>query len=73
MELQGRAGLVPTEASLLGVLTAVSSPCPHRAVPVCVWVLTSSKEHILGVRTRPSDCIYLQLLFKVASISLYSF
>ena len=35
---QGWAGLVPPEASLLGVWTPVCPPCPRRAVPLCVSV-----------------------------------
>lgn len=35
------AGLAPPESSLLGSLVAVSSPCPHLVVPVCVSVSQS--------------------------------
>ena len=56
----GVGGAGPPEASLLGVQTAVSSPCPHRVLPLCVCVLTSSSykdPSRRGLGPHPSDPI----------------
>ena len=50
--IQGSAGQLP-EASLLGVHTAISPPCPHAGIRVCV-LRSSTYEDAGPAGTRPT-------------------
>ena len=69
------AGLVPPEASLLGLQMATFPLCPHMASPLCVHipgVSSSSKDTSpIGSEPHPQNLRYLNYLFK-GSNSKYS-